>query len=92
MRTSTRRTRTYFEQIPVQKVKAMIAGMTDTQAGGRIAPNTPLILHCRICHKPVPVETAKTDWEGQAIHEECYVISVSRKSAVSRTKRTHLLS
>jgi hypothetical protein len=87
-----RRTKTYFEQVPVGKVKAMIAGMTETQACAQISPNTPLVLHCRICRKPVPVETAKTDWEGQAIHEECYVISVSQKAAVSRTKRTQLLS
>ena len=87
-----RTTRTYFEQIPVQKVKAMIAGMTKPQAGAQISQDVPLVLHCRMCRKPVAVETAKTDWEGQAIHEECYVISVAQKSAASRVKRTHLLS
>ena len=92
MAMSTRKTGTYFEQIPVEKVKAMITGMTETQPGTRSSADTPMILHCRMCHEPVPVETAKTDWQGQAIHEECYVISVSQKSAASRTKRTHLLS
>ena len=87
-----RKTRTYFEQIPVRKVKAMIAGMPGTQAGAQISPSTPLILRCRICRKLVPIETAKTDGEGQAIHEECYVTSLSQKAAVSRTRRTQLLS
>ena len=25
-----------------------------------------------ICNKPVPIETAKTDSDGKAIHEDCY--------------------
>jgi hypothetical protein len=28
---------------------------------------------CAICHKIVWLEEAKTDEEGRAIHEECYV-------------------
>ena len=28
---------------------------------------------CPICQKPVPLENAKTDERGQAIHEECYI-------------------
>ncbi len=31
---------------------------------------------CRICGKPVAVETSKTDGDGQAIHEDCYVLKV----------------
>lgn len=33
-------------------------------------------LLCRICGKPVSVETCKTDGDGQAIHEECYVLEL----------------
>jgi len=28
---------------------------------------------CRICDKPIKLETAKIDEEGKAVHEECYV-------------------
>ena len=71
------KSRTHFEQIPVQKVKEAIvasAGVQENGSGTLSGPGP--ILRCRICRKPVPVETAKTDGEGQAIHEECYVIVV----------------
>ncbi len=28
---------------------------------------------CSICHEPVPLNDAKTDEDGNAIHEDCYV-------------------
>ena len=31
---------------------------------------------CLVCKTPVPLETAKTDERGEAIHEECYVLKV----------------
>jgi hypothetical protein len=31
---------------------------------------------CPICHSPVPLETAKTDEQGAAIHEQCYLLKV----------------
>jgi anti-sigma regulatory factor (Ser/Thr protein kinase) len=31
---------------------------------------------CCICNSPVPLETCKTDENGQAVHEECYVLKV----------------
>ena len=31
---------------------------------------------CRICGKPVPVNSAKADTDGKAIHEECYAVKV----------------
>lgn len=33
-------------------------------------------LLCRICGKPVAVETSKTDGDGKAIHEDCYVVKI----------------
>jgi hypothetical protein len=30
---------------------------------------------CPICHEPVRLEEAKTDEEGRAIHEDCYVVN-----------------
>jgi hypothetical protein len=39
----------------------------------------PLI--CAICGKPVAVETSKTDDDGKAIHEDCYVKSLKVEHA-----------
>jgi len=30
---------------------------------------------CPVCSGPVPLEVAKTDENGRAIHEECYVLN-----------------
>jgi len=32
--------------------------------------STPL---CPICNKPLQLETSKTDENGRAVHEECYI-------------------
>ena len=42
----------------------------------RAAPCLTSLPLCPICNAPVPLETAKTDEEGTAIHEECYVLKV----------------
>jgi hypothetical protein len=34
---------------------------------------------CPVCKKPVPLETAKTDGNGYAVHEECYLLAVTRE-------------
>lgn len=31
---------------------------------------------CSICHKPVPLNNAKTDEDGIAIHEACYLVKL----------------
>jgi hypothetical protein len=28
---------------------------------------------CPVCHQPVRLEDAKTDEDGQAVHEKCYL-------------------
>ena len=33
-------------------------------------------INCSICHKPVALETVKTDEVGQAVHEECYLVNL----------------
>lgn len=38
-------------------------------------------LRCRICDKPVALENAKTDGDGQAIHEECYALRLKLEQA-----------
>jgi len=34
---------------------------------------------CAICSKPILIETAKTDTDGQAVHEECYFQKIIQK-------------
>jgi hypothetical protein len=29
---------------------------------------------CSLCHETVEIETAKTDEDGKAVHEECYAL------------------
>jgi hypothetical protein len=36
---------------------------------------------CRICGKPVSVNTAKADADGKGIHEECYALKVQFEQA-----------
>jgi len=31
---------------------------------------------CSICHLPVPINEAKTDEDGDAVHEDCYLIKL----------------
>jgi hypothetical protein len=37
---------------------------------------------CCICNSPVPLETSNTDENGQAVHEECYVLKVCSATEV----------
>lgn len=79
---------TYYEQISVRRVKEIMATREsqDIQsfAQGDVRP----ILRCRICGQSVPVETSKTDDNGQAIHEACYTSSLTRQTG-SWTRRSH---
>jgi hypothetical protein len=38
---------------------------------------------CSICNRRVPLENAKTDEHGLAVHEECYVLKLCLKRASS---------
>lgn len=38
---------------------------------------------CRICNKSVVLESAKTDENGNAIHEECYLLKIGLKAATT---------
>jgi hypothetical protein len=38
-------------------------------------------LLCPLCKPPVPLESAKTDENGRAVHEECYILKVRLKLA-----------
>jgi len=80
-----RKTQTYFEQIPVEKVKAMLVHFPESlELRPPVSASLHHVLRCTICHEPVPVETAKTDSYGKAIHEECYMLSVAGKTVIAR--------
>jgi hypothetical protein len=32
---------------------------------------------CHLCNEPVEINTAKTDADGKAIHEDCYIKSLN---------------
>ena len=38
---------------------------------------------CAICDKPVPLEIAKADEDGQSVHEQCYVLKLMRERAMT---------
>jgi hypothetical protein len=66
------RSKTHFEQVPVAVVKKIAVQLSDSE------------INCSICHKPLALETAKTDELGQGVHGDCYLISVG----VKRDQRT----
>src|SRR5207302_8428645 len=41
-------------------------------------PDTPTTrtAHCPVCNKDVSLEAAKTDEDGRALHEECYILKL----------------
>ena len=47
-------------------------------------------LVCTICAIPIPLETSKTDENGKAVHEECYVRKTI--SQFRRGSQIHLLA
>jgi len=44
-----------------------------------ISRNPPRLPNCCICSEPVCLETSNTDENGQALHEECYVLKLCLK-------------
>jgi hypothetical protein len=39
---------------------------------------------CSLCDEPVEIETAKTDENGDAVHEDCYVVKMRPKKSRPR--------
>lgn len=77
-----RKSGTYFEQIPLSQLKDIAVGViAEPIKQSRRSLHHPL--HCRTCGKPVAVETAKTDGDGQAVHDECYMLSLRRPQPCS---------
>jgi hypothetical protein len=40
---------------------------------------------CRFCNKPVRLEDTRTDEEGKAVHEECYVKMITAPPTMPRS-------
>jgi hypothetical protein len=56
---------------------------TKLKTGGLLSPaetaSLPAVV-CHICGKPLAIESAKTDAEGKAVHEACYVGRLTEQS------------
>jgi hypothetical protein len=38
---------------------------------------------CKVCYRPVDLETSNTDEDGEAIHEQCYLLKLHRTQVPS---------
>ena len=47
---------------------------------------------CRICGRSVPLESAKTDGDGSAVHEACYVLLVGSDGAARSHSNSEMAS
>jgi hypothetical protein len=50
-------------------------------------------LHCPICSRPVLLTNCKTDEEGRAVHEECYLKKIAQGGKRGETQekgRSHM--
>jgi hypothetical protein len=63
-----RKTKTYFEQVPLEVAKK--AAMQERGSARAVA--------CIICRIPVRLEDCKIDHNGAAVHEKCYLEKLSR--------------
>jgi hypothetical protein len=79
---------TYFEQVPVRMLKDLVDVSGKQDASSLTQRSLRHLLLCRICSLPVPVESAKTDSEGQAIHEQCYLLKATQKMTAPKTRRS----
>ena len=55
---------------------ARVIGLPVTITGNRRAREV-YLPDCSLCNKPVDLTTAKTDGNGRAVHEECYLLNLS---------------
>ena len=70
--------KTHFEVVPVELAKKVAVQEA-------LAQRTHLVF-CVICESPVALEHCKTDEDGDAVHEACYLSKVATKH---RTRIRH---
>ena len=56
----------------------------DESADG--SSDTPPLL-CRICKKPVPIETARTDSDGKTVHGDCYAQEINHRDGHAKQEK-----
>jgi hypothetical protein len=44
---------------------------------------------CFICHTPVELEISKTDENGHAVHEGCYLLRLRQRQAAAEPNTSH---
>jgi hypothetical protein len=44
---------------------------------------------CFICHNPVELEISKTDENGHAVHESCYLLRPPQRQATAEPNTSH---
>lgn len=53
------------------------------QSGPQMVRNAFELTPCVLCNNPVPLGNSKTDEDGKAVHEECYLLRMRLKRAIS---------
>ncbi len=74
-----RKRKTHFEQVPLAMVMK-IARQELLRARTSLA-------HCAICGHPVELERCKTDEDGDAVHEDCYVAKLLQPAQAKAGRR-----
>jgi hypothetical protein len=59
-----------------------------TRADTRLGRNAALT-PCILCNNPVPLGNSKTNEDGKAVHEECYLLRMRLKRATSNDEDVH---
>src|ERR1700727_373988 len=54
--------------------------------GSSMPTPTPPEFRCSYCSQPLELETAKTDEDGQAVHEECYISKNRKPEPASKSR------
>jgi hypothetical protein len=62
----------HFEQVPVALARAI---------ANQAAISPPV--SCAICGQPVALELCKTNENGRAVHEKCYIAKVSDQNSAT---------
>lgn len=57
----------------------VLSGERDLGRGVPMAHAIQPQFNCSICNKPVDLAIAKTDDDGKAVHDECYILNLAVK-------------
>jgi hypothetical protein len=59
------------------------------QADTRLGRNALALTPCILCNNPVPLGSSKTNEDGKAVHEECYLLRMRLQRATSNNDDVH---